>query len=846
MSPNNDLNTFWSSTAQNVEDNLGSSSRGLTSAEANKRLLARGSVNKEKDFQVVGLLLDQFKSPLVLVLIGAAILSFFLQDHIDALVIIAIVGISGVLGFWQEWGAHNAVKKMLAIVQTKTNVIRDGQAIEVLLGQVVPGDVVQLSAGATMPGDCLIIESKDLFVDESALTGESFPAEKHAGIVDAIASINKRTNSLFLGTNVVSGSAKALVVHIGNDTEFGKVSQRLGLKPPESDFERGVRLFGNFLIQITLILVIAIFAVNVVLKRTVLESFMFSLAIAVGLTPQLLPAIISVNLAGGAKRMAKAKVIVKRLVSIESFGSMNVLCSDKTGTITEGKVELAGAFSIDSKPCDKVKLYAYLNSSMETGFVNPIDETLRNCKVEGAEKYKKLDEIPYDFTRKRLSILVAKDNVNQIITKGALKNVLDVCTQVDAADGSVCNVNSVRAKIDNLMQDYSSKGFRVLGVAYKSTQEISIKTADENGLTLAGLLIFDDPPKANIQKTIQDLNSLGVALKIITGDNRMVAAAVAKQVGFSDPKILASEDLLKLSQTELASRINSIDVFAEIEPNQKETIILALKKAGNVVGYIGDGINDASALHAADVGISVNNAVDVAKEAAQLVMLDHDLNVLIEGVKQGRRTLANTLKYIFMAISANFGDMFSMAGASLMLPFLPMLPKQILFSNLLADFPEMAIVTDSVDPELVDHPGKWDIDFIRSFMIVFGAVCSAFDYITFGMLIFIFKSNPQQFRSAWLIESVVSACLIVLVLRTRKPFLLSRPSASLAIANLVVIATVLALPYLPFASILELAPLPPIILLTLAIVVVFYVLTAELVKQIFYRHYKQSLTTTDI
>ncbi len=817
---------------------LGSSAEGLTAAEAGNRLRARG-VHTGRDFQVFTLFFNQFKSPLVMLLLFAALLSFYLQDHIDAIVITIIVVISGCLGFWQEWGAHDAVKKMLAIVQTKANVFRDGQLKEVPTDQVVVGDLVQLSAGATIPGDCLIVESKDLFVDEAALTGETFPADKHVGIIKAEAPITERDNSLFQGTHVVSGIAKAIVVQVGDDTEFGKVSQRLRNKAPETDFEHGVRMFGYLLVELTLILVIAIFAINVFLKRPVLESFMFSLALAVGLTPQLLPAIISVNLAGGARRMAKAKVIVKRLASIESFGSMNVLCSDKTGTITEGLVELEGAINIDGKPSDKVMLYSFLNSSMETGFVNPIDESIRKCTVNGSGEYKKIDEVPYDFIRKRLSVLVSRESETFLISKGALQNILDVCTLVDTAEGSCGDIAPAHDQIHNLMQDYSAKGCRVLGVAYKKMQGCTvISAADESAMTFAGMLVFTDPPKPNIKKTIDDLNRLGIALKIITGDNHLVAEAVSKKVGFASPRVMTSEELHKLSEAALVSQVSSVDVFAGVEPNQKEMIIVALKKAGNVVGYIGDGINDASALHAADVGISVNNAVDVAKEAAQLVMLEHDLAVLVEGVKEGRTTFANTLKYIFMATSANFGNMFSMAGASLFLPFLPLLPKQVLLTNLMTDFPEMTIVTDSVDPELVEQPGKWDMNFIRKFMLVFGSISSIFDYLTFGALILLFKSGPQQFRTAWFTESVISACLIVLVVRTRKPFFRSRPSRPLFISNLVVIAATLALPYTPLSGPLQFEPLPPTIIAAIALISFLYVLTAEIGKWFFYRNYK--------
>ncbi len=834
-----DTDKYWSISIDDIFKRLSSAADGLSDADAKQRLdkLAVGK-GDHHDLHSLHLFIGQFKSPLILMLLFAAGLSFYLEDHADAIIIMGIVGVSGCLGFWQEWGAQDAVKKMLAIVQSKVSVIRGGITKEVSTNQVVPGDVIQLSAGATIPGDSLIIESKELFVDEAALTGETFPAEKHAGVIAEDLNLSARSNSLFKGTHVISGTAKALVVSTGIDTEFGKVSNRLSIKPPETDFEHGIRMFGYMLVQITLVLTLTIFAINVFMHKQILDSFMFSLALSVGLTPQLLPAIISVNLASGARHMAESRVIVKRLAAIESFGSMNVLCSDKTGTITEGIVELKDVVDINNQPSPQAKLFAYLNATMETGFVNPIDEALRQLKLPEAESYKKSDEVPYDFIRKRLTVLVEKDNKQLMLTKGALKNILDVCTKAQVGDNKFAEIEEVRAKILDLMQQYSNEGSRVLGVAYKEIDQNRIKATDESDMILAGLLIFRDPPKADIEKTIKDIHDLGVSLKIITGDNHLVAHAVAELVGFKNPVVMPSSEMHSLSSAALVARVNSVDVFAEIEPNQKEAIILALKKAGNVVGYIGDGINDASALHAADIGISVNNAVDVAKEAAQLVMLDHDLAVLVQGIKVGRQTFANTLKYIFMATSANFGNMFSMAGASLFLPFLPLLPKQILLNNLMTDFPEMALVTDSVDEEMIRNPGRWDMKFIRQFMLVFGTISSTFDFITFASLILIFKSSAEQFRTAWFTESVVSACLIVLVVRTQKPFMLSRPGKILVIANIAVSLAAIGIPYTPLAPLLGFEPLPISIIAVLLVIVAAYVVTAEISKKFFYRKFK--------
>jgi Mg2+-importing ATPase len=728
---------------------------------------------------------------------------------------------------------------LLAIVQIKAAVLRDGGPKEIPVEEIVPGDIVILNAGGIVPGDCLVQESKDLFVDEATLTGETYPVEKSVGVLAAAAPLGQRTNALWMGTHVVSGSAKGLVVRTGKDTEFGKVSERLKLRPQETEFEHGIRRFGYFLMEVTLVLVIAIFAINVYLARPVLDSFLFSLALAVGLTPQLLPAIISINLAHGAKRMAQEKVIVKRLASIENFGSMNVICSDKTGTLTEGIVHLQSALDVEGTPSDKVLFYAYLNASYETGFTNPIDEAIRTHRRFDLSGHQKQDEIPYDFLRKRLSILVSHDDTHLMVTKGALPNVLAVCSSAETGGGTLVEIAAVRERIQQHFEKFSNQGFRTLGVAYRNigTGSVISKT-DEAGMTFLGFLVLFDPPKPDIVKTIGSLKNLGVSLKIITGDNHLVAANVSQQMGLLNRRIITGPDLRQMSDDALLKRVVDADVFAEIEPNQKERIILALRKAGNVVGYMGDGINDASALHAADVGISVESAVDVAKEAADIVLLEKDLSVLVQGVREGRTTFANTLKYVFMATSANFGNMFSMAGASLFLPFLPLLPKQVLLTNLMTDFPEMTIATDSVDNEMVAYPRRWDIKAIRKFMITFGLVSSVFDYLTFGVLLFILHATPDQFRTGWFLESVVSAALIVLVIRSRKPFFKSRPSKYLFMATLLVVIVTVIFPSTPLGQILGFSQLPISFSLLIGIVIMAYIVTAEVAKTIFYKKVK--------
>ena len=833
--------SFWSITTTELLNKLQATASGLTTAEAKKRLTSYGAnrLTPPKKSDALTLLVAQFKSPIILILLCAIGLSLFLHNLVDASIILTIVVISGLLGFWQEYSASNAVGKLLAIVQIKATVLRGGNQLEIPVEEIVPGDIVILNAGDIVPGDCLLLEEKDIFVDEAMLTGETFPVEKAVAMLPADTALAQRTNTVWMGTHIVSGNATALVTLTGKNTEFGKVSERLKLKEPETEFEHGIRRFGYFLGEVTLVLVVIIFAINVYLQRPVLDSFLFSLALAVGLTPQLLPAIISINLAHGAKKMAQKKVIVKRLASIENFGSMNIICSDKTGTLTEGTVQVESALDVNGDASDKVFLFAYLNAFYETGFTNPIDEAILNYRKIDLSDYRKKDEIPYDFLRKRLSIAVTHGDAHFIVTKGALSNILDVCSSAETKEGSIVEIASMQNQIQKHFEAFSNQGFRTLGIAYKNLpSESLINKSDEANMTFLGFLALFDPPKANIADTIANLKKLGVSLKIITGDNHLVAASLSKKMGLSDNKIITGPELRQMSDGALLRRVGGVDVFAEIEPNQKERIILAMRKAGNVVGYMGDGINDASALHAADVGISVDTAADVAKDAADIVLLEKDLSVLIEGVKEGRTTFANTLKYVFMATSANFGNMFSMAGISLFIPFLPLLPKQILLTNLMTDIPEMTIATDRVDDEMVDHPRRWDIKAIRKFMITFGLVSSVFDFLTFGLLLLVLRVNEGQFRTGWFLESVISASMIVLVIRSRKPFFRSRPGKYLLIATLSIAVLTLILPLTPLGTLFGFVPLRFTTCLLLLLIVTGYVVVAEVTKTIFYKKVK--------
>jgi len=835
------LQRFWHLPIDDALRELSCGINGITDNEATKRLERYGpnTIKSKKKVSVVMLFLSQFKSPITLLLIAAALLSAGLGDVTDTVIILVIVLISSLLSFWQEKGAANAVEELLKLVRLNCTVLRDGVKKEIPMEHVVPGDIIYLTAGDIIPGDSLIIESQEIFVDEAAFTGETYPVEKSGCILPADLQLAKRTNSLFMGSHVISGKATALVIKTGRETEFGKISSDLQHKAPETDFERGIRRFGYMLMEITLLLVIIIFAVNVYLHKPVLDSFLFSLALAVGLTPQLLPAIISVNLSTGARRMARKQVIVKRLSSIENFGSMNILCSDKTGTITEGKVKLKDAIGIDGNHSDKVLKYAWLNASLQQGFHNPIDEAICQSYQQTNEKFAAVTEVPYDFNRKRLTVQVTDGHEMIAITKGALNAVLDICNAVETPNGAT-NITTYRKKIEEQYQQLSSSGFRTLGVAYKPIDKgYKVTRDDEKQMMFLGFIALFDPPKAGIDATIARLNELGLTLKIITGDNALVAKSLALQVGISQPNILTGRDLHKMSNAALMHKAKITDIFAEVEPDQKERIIAILKKAGFVVGFMGDGINDAPALHVADVGISVNTSVDVAKEAAEIVLLSNGLDVLVDGIVEGRKTFTNTMKYIFMATSANFGNMFSMAGASLMMPFLPLLPKQILLTNLLTDFPEMAIATDRVDDINIQSPQRWDLGFIRRFMVIFGLLSSVFDYLTFGLLLFIMHSKEKAFQTGWFTESVISAILIVLVVRTRLPFFKSLPGKLLSVATILVLAFVLLIPVLPVANWLGFTTLPLQYYWWMLLIVGLYLFSAELAKRWFYRTLKK-------
>ena len=842
MTPSKD--PFWSGSIDLIYERVHSTARGLTTAEAQQRYAESGpnSIEAKREFGWWRGLWAQIRSPITLMLIFSAGLSLFVGERTEASIILLIITISAGLGVWQEHSASKIIEKLLALVQTSVSTCRDGKTSDVPARELVVGDVLELSAGASVPADCRLIEASNLYVNEATLTGETFPVDKVLGDLAVETPLAQRTNSLFCGTHVESGTGRAVVVRIGRETEFGSISKRLEFRTPETEFERGVLQFGYFLMEVTLLLIVVIFVVNVGLQRPVLQSFLFSLALAVGLTPQLLPAIISVNLAHGARRMSDKHVVVKRLASIENFGSMDVLCSDKTGTLTEGVIHVAGLLDVEGQDSNIVRLLATINASLQSGYANPIDKAIRESPDCDISKWSKLSELPYDFIRKRLGILATDGARRVLITKGAFENVLGVCSLVQMPDGSNKSVNDMRANLDRQFRILSEQGLRVLGIAQREQSENShwnpgsteVAKTDETDMIFVGFIVLHDPPKPDVAQTVRELKELGVRLKMITGDNALVAANVAKHVALCETMLLTGPELAQLSEEALVQRVPSIEVFAQIEPNQKERIILALKKAGCVVGYLGDGINDAPALHAADVGISVDTAVDVAREAADIVLLEHNLDVLKDGVQEGRVTFANTLKYVHMATSANFGNMFSMAAASLFLNFLPLLPSQILLMNLLTDFPEMAIASDGVDPEMIQKPRRWDVRNIRNFMLIFGPISSLFDFLTFGALLLLLHANEDQFRTGWFLESVSSAALIVLAVRTRRPLWGSRPSNGLLWSTLLVVGFTLLIPFTPLSSRLGFAPLSASFFATLILLLAGYLGLVELAKRWFY------------
>jgi Mg2+-importing ATPase len=814
---------------------LGSSPQGITEAEAERRLAAEPPERRHQPPNWLRVLARQFTSPIVLILLAATGISMAVGDIADGAIIMAIIVGSGLLGFAQDYRAGRDVAALLRRVQVDATLLRGGVRVQVPVAQVVTGDVVLLSAGSVVPADCRLLTSEDLLVDESTLTGESFPVEKNP--VDPTSGLN----AVRFGTHVVSGIGTAVAVAVGRGTELGRVTTDLRAQRPVSAYQRGITRFGVLLVRLMLVLTVFIFIVNTVLGRPLLESLLFSLALAVGLTPQLLPAITTISLSTGARLMAHEKVIVKRLEVIEDFGSMSVLCTDKTGTITQGAPRLDLAIDVPGAESEPVMQLAALNAGLQSGFVNPMDQAIVARRQPPADAVA-LDQVPYDFRRKRLSVLTVVDDVPTLIVKGAVHGVVDCSTHARVGSATV-PIDSVRGDVLKRFEQLSAKGYRVLAIATRPMPDRPDDAGpqDERDLVLEGLLAFHDPVKPTAADAVRRLAGLGVTLRLVTGDNALAARAAAESVGLDAREVVTGVELDALDDEQLAAVVSRACVYAEVEPLHKRRILLALRASGTGVGFLGDGVNDAPALHAADVGISVDTAVDVAKQAASIVLLDKDLGVVIDGVRRGRQTFANTLKYVRLTTSANFGNMLSMAAASLFLPFLPLLPRQILLLNFLTDIPSTAIASDQVDPERTERPARWDIGGIERFLLLFGSVSTVFDLLTFVVLLVVLDADATQFRSGWFIESAVSELVVLFSLRTSRPMFSSRPAPLLIALSLLIGAVVVAIPFVPaVASPLGLERVDADVLLAIAGITVAYVCANEAAKRVYRRWSQQT------
>jgi Mg2+-importing ATPase len=824
---------------------LGACARGLSARQAADRLQRYGAstVVSQVELTAVRLLLRQFASPLVLILIFGAVVSLFLRQWLDAVIILTIVLGSTLLGFTQEYRASAAVAELRRRLALTARALRDGVITVIPASDIVPGDVIMLSAGNLIPADGLVLEAKDFLVTESNLTGESFPVEKQPGVVGPDASLSARTNSVFFGTSVRSGTATVLVVETGARTAFGDIAAALSAQAPESEFVRGIRQFGYLLVRVMIVLVLFVLVVNQLLGRPAIDSFLFAVALAVGLSPELLPAIISVTLSAGARAMARRGVIVRRLEAIEDLGSIDVLCTDKTGTLTQGVIALNDVVDSAGQPSDGVRCLAFLNASFETGIENPLDAAIVAAGQRDGlsnETYQKIDEIPYDFIRKRLTIVAADKSdptCHLIVTKGAFDTVLAACTTVQRDGGEVSLDSEERAGLDRFYREKGEQGFRVLAVAVRRVPaKRRYSHDDERDMCCVGFLLFSDPPKPGVEQTIRDLAALGIRIKIISGDNRYVTAHLASTIGLDPGAMITGAQLAKLKDESLWHLADKTTLFVEVDPQQKERIVRALQKTGHGVAYLGDGINDAPALHTADVGISVDQAADVARESADVVLLQPDLDVLRQGIEDGRRTFANTLKYICITTSANFGNMVSMALVSGFLPFLPLAAKQILLNNFLSDLPSMAISTDDVDPERLAQAQHWNVHEVQWFMVVFGLISSLFDALTFLVLLYVFAANEASFQTGWFVASLLTELAVVLVLRTQRPALRSRPSRLLLWTTAAVALIAIALPFSgPLASVFGFVPLTADLLGALLSIVVAYILVTEAAKLYFFR-----------
>eukprot|EP01037_Dinobryon_pediforme_P004306 gene4306-4356_t len=831
---------IWKSPAADLLTALGSSETGLTGVKASL-LLDRYGPNDaaaETSRPLVLQFLSRFRNPLILILLAASALSAMTGDLASFLIISAIVLLSIGLDFVQETRAQNAVAALRRSVAVQASVRRDGVCVSIPIDRLVPGDVVELIAGDLVPADCRLLESRDLYVNQALLTGEPYPAEKLAG--DRAAGTESATgasNAVYSGTSVISGTAVALVCLTGAATALGKLATALAEKPPATAFAVGIRKFGLLIMRFTIFMVLFVLVVNISFHRPMLESLMFAVALAVGLTPELLPMIVTVTLARSALQLSKRRVIVKRLSAIHDLGAMDMLCTDKTGTLTEARITLVRTIDGNGVESDGTFAYACVNSRFESGMKSPLDAAIAGNRDFDISAWRKLDEVPFDFERRRVSVLVEHEGARRLIVKGAPEDILRLSGFYEVDGRQVALDPAHRQAFEGTLQALGNDGYRALGVASRvvASDHTNAAVSDEADLVFSGFAVFLDPPKPSAGETIRAMALAGVGVKVITGDNEQVSRHVFKEIGVDVSGVLSGTDLERMSDEALLGALPRVNLFCRVNPQQKHRVLLALKRLGHVVGFMGDGINDAPALHAADVGISVDGAADVARAAADLILLDHDLSVVREAIVAGRSTVRNVSKYVLMGASSNFGNMFSMAGAALMLPFLPMLPIQILLNNLIYNVSEVAIPFDSVDPESITFPVTWNVKLIERFMLVFGPLSSIFDFATFFVMLRVFGADEAVFQTGWFIESMTTQMLVVFCIRTRRTVWRSRPGRLLAWSTVGAVALAIALAVLPVGHWFGFVAPPPLFFCYLLVATLAYLGLVEVAKVVFYR-----------
>lgn len=842
---------------------LAKAAHGLTASEAKARLLSFGPnvINTVKKYHFFFQFLSKFRNPLVILLIVASLLSIFTADITSFVIIVSMIVLSVTVDFFQEYRAEKSSDALRCLVALKSAVLRDGEAVDIPVEQLVPGDVMLLSAGDLIAADGCLIEADDFFVNQALLTGESYPIEKRAkdfssSDIDALYSavsdgdyskisvdadaLLSSDDFVFTGTHVVSGSAKVLITTTGSSTALGKIAGTLNVTPTATAFEENTYHFGLLIVRMTFFLVMLVLLVNLMQHRPLMESFLFALALAIGLTPELLPMVVTVTLSRGAIRMSQQHVIVKKLSVIHNLGSMDVLCTDKTGTLTESEIRLEkhlDSFAVDSE-C--VLKWAYLNSFFETGLKSPLDDAILRHEKLDIDGWEKIDEVPFDFERRRISVLLKRDNEHFLVVKGAPEDILNLCDTYEKRQSVTHPLDTAKLKeLNALLYSLGQEGFRVLGIAWRqvATECMHAVVKDESKLVFAGFAAFLDPPKGSASSALTKLQNSGIAIKVLTGDKEEVTQHICRALGLTVKGVVTGSEIAHMDDSALMAQVEKVNVFCRVTPAQKSRILLALKSRGHVVGYLGDGINDAPALHLADVSISVDGAVDVAKNAADLILLEHDLNVLHQGVVEGRRTFGNIMKYIMMGTSSNFGNMFSMAGASFFLPFLPMLPIQILLNNLLYDLSELTIPFDNVDELALKKPSQWNIKFIRNFMFIIGPVSSIFDFLSFYLLLVVLSAHEALFRTGWFVESIATQVLVIFIIRTRGNPLKSHPNIWLVSTSLLIVCLAALLPYTPLGAYFGFVPLPPIFIGMIVVMTLVYLSIVEIVKRWFYKKY---------